>query len=50
MQERNLPILVGQISKISADSFEDERSGMRYFKIELVAKMADLARVCPLTS
>src|SRR3546814_10351776 len=24
LQERNLPILVGQISKISADSFEDE--------------------------
>ena len=45
LQERNLPILVGQISKISADSFEDERSGMRYFKIELVVPPSELAKL-----
>ena len=28
LQERDLPILVGQISKISADSLKDERSGI----------------------
>src|SRR3546814_1559175 len=44
LQERNLPILVGQISKISADSFEDERSGIRYFKIELVVPPSELAK------
>jgi HlyD family secretion protein len=36
LQERNLPILVGRISKVSADSFEDPRTGQRFFKIELV--------------
>src|SRR3546814_6196206 len=45
LQERNLPILVGQISKISADSFEDERSGIRYFKIELVMPPSELAKL-----
>ena len=45
LQERNLPILVGQISKISADSFEDERSGLRYFKIELVVPPSELAKL-----
>src|SRR3546814_16560653 len=45
LQERNLPILVGQISKISADSFEDERSGIRYFKIELVVPPRELAKL-----
>src|SRR3546814_8613302 len=45
LQERNLPILVGQISKISADSFEDERSGIRYFKIELVVPPSELAKL-----
>lgn len=45
LQERNLPILAGQISKISADSFEDERSGLRYFKIELVVPPSELAKL-----
>ena len=45
LQERNLPILAGQISKISADSFEEERSGLRYFKIELVVPPSELAKL-----
>jgi HlyD family type I secretion membrane fusion protein len=35
LHERNLPILKGQITKVSADSFEDERTGTRFFKIEV---------------
>ena len=35
LQERNLPILKGKISNVSADSFEDERTGQRYFRIEV---------------
>lgn len=45
LQERNLPILSGAISKVSADSFEDERTGMRYFQIEVVVPPAELARI-----
>ncbi len=45
LQERNLPILKGRISKISADSFEDERTGMRYFKIELLVPPSEIAKL-----
>lgn len=45
LQERNLPILMGRISKISADSFEDERTGMRFFKIELLVPPSELAKL-----
>lgn len=45
LQERNLPILMGRISKISADSFEDERTGMRFFKIELIVPPSELAKL-----
>ncbi|RYG28541.1 MAG: HlyD family type I secretion periplasmic adaptor subunit, partial [Burkholderiales bacterium] len=36
LQERNIPIIAGRISKVSADSFEDERTGNRYFEIEVM--------------
>jgi HlyD family secretion protein len=45
IQERNLPILNGTITKMSADSFEDERSGQRYFKIEVRVNQSELAKV-----
>ena len=45
LQERNLPILRGTISKVSADSLEDERTGQRYFKIEVVVPPAELSKV-----
>lgn len=35
LQERNMPILEGRIANTSADSFEDERTGQRYFMIEV---------------
>lgn len=35
LHERNLPILQGRLTKISADSFEDERTGVRFFRIEV---------------
>ncbi|MFC7536506.1 HlyD family type I secretion periplasmic adaptor subunit [Sphingomonas sp. GCM10030256] len=35
LHERNLPILKGQLTKVSADSFEDERTGARFFRIEV---------------
>ncbi len=45
LQERNLPILKGHLTKISADSFEDQRSGMRYFKFEAVVPPSELAKL-----
>lgn len=35
LQERNMPILQGRIANVSADSFEDERTGARYFRVEV---------------
>jgi HlyD family secretion protein len=45
LQERNLPILVGRLTKVSADGLEDERSGTRYFRIEVVVPTAELAKL-----
>jgi HlyD family type I secretion membrane fusion protein len=45
LQERNMPILYGKISKLSADSFEDDRTGMSYFKIEVLVPPSELEKV-----
>jgi HlyD family secretion protein len=45
LQERNLPVLRGEISKVSADSFEDERTGMRYFTIEVIVPSNELDKI-----
>jgi HlyD family secretion protein len=41
--ERNMPILKGRISKLSADSFTDEKSGQRFFRVEVTVPEAELA-------
>lgn len=43
LQERNIPILQGRLANVSADSFEDERSGARYFRIEVEVPPEQLA-------
>ena len=45
LQEKNIPIVTGKISKVSADSFEDERTGMHYFEIEVMVPPEELARL-----
>lgn len=40
--ERNLPILRGRITKLSADSFLDEKSGQRFFRAEVVVPESEL--------
>lgn len=45
LQERNLPILEGSISRVSADSFEDPRTGARYFEIEVVVPPTELEKI-----
>ncbi|MEW4448916.1 HlyD family type I secretion periplasmic adaptor subunit [Qipengyuania sp. JC766] len=43
LQERNLPILEGKVANVSADSFEDERTGTRYFRVEVEVPEEQLA-------
>jgi HlyD family type I secretion membrane fusion protein len=45
IQERNLPVLHGKISKVSADSFEDERTGARHFTIEVIVPPGELDKI-----
>ena len=45
LQERHLPILSGRVTKISADTLEDERSGSRYFKVEVRVPPAQLRMI-----
>lgn len=48
IQERSLPILAGEITKLSADSFEDDRTGTQYFEIEVVVPRAELSKITAL--
>lgn len=45
LHERNLPTLFGKISKVSADSFEDDRSGVRFFSIEVEVPTEELDKI-----
>ncbi len=45
LHERTIPVLHGKISKVSADSFEDERSGMRHFMIEVMVPPSELSKI-----
>jgi len=45
LQERSIPIIEGRISKVSADSFEDERTGNKYFEIEVMVAPEELAKL-----
>lgn len=45
LQERNMPVLSGAVGKVSADSFEDDRTGQRYFKIEVIVPPDQLAKI-----
>lgn len=43
MHERDLPILIGSIRNVSADSLRDEQSGKSYFSAEVVVPTSQLA-------
>ena len=45
LQERDIPIIEGKISKVSADSFEDQRTGGHYFQIEVMVPPEGLAKL-----
>lgn len=43
LHERSLPILKGKLTRVSADSFNDERTGTSYFTAEAVIPDSELA-------
>jgi HlyD family secretion protein len=45
LHDRTLPVLKGSLTKLSADSFADEKSGQRYFQAEAVVPEATLERL-----
>lgn len=48
LRERSTPILHGRVTKLSADSFTDEKSGRSYFRAEVVLPPSELVRLGPL--
>lgn len=45
LHDDSLPVLHGEISKVSADSFLDERTGQRHFKLEVRVPTAELKKI-----
>lgn len=45
LHERDLPILKGELTKLSADSFQDEQSGQRFFRAEVSVPQEELQRI-----
>jgi len=45
LHERSLPNLVGSVSRISADSFSDERTGESYFTAEITVPREELHKI-----
>jgi HlyD family secretion protein len=43
LHERDLPILLGTIRNVSADSLTDEKSGQRYFTAEIIVPPSQIA-------
>ncbi|MEP7350095.1 MAG: HlyD family type I secretion periplasmic adaptor subunit [Sphingorhabdus sp.] len=44
LQNRSLPVLTGKVTRLSADSFLDERTGQHFFTAEVSADPATLAK------
>ena len=45
--QRTLPRLTGRLVSISADAFEDERTGMHYYEVEVEIDRATLEETAP---
>jgi|WetSurMetagenome_2_1015567.scaffolds.fasta_scaffold11065_5 HlyD family secretion protein len=43
LHDRTLPIIKGQVTKVSADSFQDEKTGARYFTAEVSVPLSQVA-------
>jgi HlyD family secretion protein len=45
LHDRSIPVLKGELTKLSADSFVDDRTGARYFQAEVTVSDAALDRL-----
>ncbi|EPR09675.1 secretion protein HylD [Sphingobium indicum IP26] len=45
LHERDLPIMDGRISRLSADSFQDEKTGMSFYTAEMIVPPREMARI-----
>ncbi|WP_296762553.1 HlyD family secretion protein [Sediminimonas sp.] len=45
LDRRNTPELVGRVSQISADTFEDERTGRAYYRARIVMAQGEQAKL-----
>jgi len=45
LHERDLPILSGQVTRLSADSFQDERTGESYYLAEIIVTPVELRAI-----
>lgn len=45
LHERDLPILSGQVTRLSADSFQDDRTGESYYLAEITVPPAELTAI-----
>jgi HlyD family type I secretion membrane fusion protein len=45
LHERDLPILIGTVRNVSADSLRDEQSGRSYFTAEIVVPPSEIAKI-----
>lgn len=45
LHDRSLPILHGKLTKMSADSFTDEKSGQRFFRAEISVPEDEMAKI-----
>ncbi|MEH3038228.1 MAG: HlyD family type I secretion periplasmic adaptor subunit [Sphingomonas adhaesiva] len=45
LHERDMPVFEGEITRLSADSFTDERSGARFYTGEVTVPASDLATI-----
>ncbi len=45
LHERDLPLLNGTLTELSADSFTDEKSGVQYFRAEVAAPPEELDKI-----
>lgn len=47
LRERSIPILHGKVTRISADSFEDQATGRSHYRAEVVVPPAELEKLGP---
>ena len=45
IHDRTLPALRGQVSRISADAFSDEKTGISYYTAEIAVPRSELKRI-----